>query len=489
MIIKRILLIGLGLVLAQCSDNIDNLNIDEKSFTDVPGDPLMTNAQRNLVDQLVNTNVNTNVFRLFAQQWSEATYVDETRYNITTRSIPRRHWNAIYKDVLKDMKEAATRISAVEIINVNPAQFEKDNAIKANKLAIIEIQSVMAYQILVDTFGDIPYTEALDIEIINPAYDDDEAIYMDLISRLDTALDNLNIAYGSFGDQDLIYSGDDLATATSKWLTFGNSIKMRIAMRIADVNPEMAQTMVSEVADNIIVSNAQNATFPYQATTPNTNPLWVDLVQSNRKDFVPADTFVNALNGLEDPRRDVFFSDPVDGEYLGGPYGSTVQYANFSHLGSSFFEPDLPGDIFDAAEGNFLLAEAVERGFISGSASEYYDLAITANMEFWGVGADDIAAYLERSDVAYATAEGDYKQKIGVQKWIALYNRGFEAWTEYRRLDFPKLAAPKDSEFDAVPKRFTYPVLERSLNGPGYTAAASAIGGDELDTPVFWDIN
>ena len=392
MIIKRILLIALGLVLAQCSDDIENLNVNEKSFNDVPGEPLMTNGQRELVDQLVNTNVNTNVFRLFAQQWSEATYVDETRYNIRTRSIPQSHWEALYVDVLKDMNEAAVRINAQEILNVSPAQFEQDTAVKANKLAIIEIQSVMAYQILVDTFGDIPYTEALDVDIINPTYEDDTAIYMDLISRLNTALGNLNTEYGGFGGQDLIYLGD-----TSSWLTFGNSIKMRMAMRISDVDPEMAQTMISDVADNIIVSNDQNAVLQYQATTPNTNPLWVDLVQSNRKDFVPADTFVNALNDLEDPRRDVFFADPIDGEYIGGTYGSTVQYASFSHLGDAFFQPDLPGDIFDAAEGNFLLAEAVERGFVSGSAEEYYDAAITANMEYWGVSADDTAAYLAKT--------------------------------------------------------------------------------------------
>lgn len=484
MIIKRILLIALGLMLTQCSDNIDNLNIDEKAFTDVPGEPLMSNAQRNLVDQLVNTNVNLNVFRLFAQQWGEATYVDEARYNITTRSIPQGHWEAIYVDALKDFNEAYERIEAVEIIRVTDEQFETDTRIRANKLAIIEIQRVLAYQILVDTFGDVPYTEALDIEIINPTYDDDASIYMDIIDRLDKALPLININYESFGTQDLIYGGN-----TSSWVTFGNSLKLRLGMRLADVNPEIAQTLVSEAADNVIITNDQNAILQYLATTPNTNPIWEDLVQSNRRDFVPADTFVNALNGLDDPRSDVFFADPVDGEYLGAPYGSTVQYASFSHIGGAFFQPDLPGDIFDAAEVNFLLAEAVERGFISGNAEDYYNAAITASMEYWGISADDTAAYLAQDDVAYGSATGDFGQKIGTQKWIALYNRGFEAWTEYRRLDFPKLQAPEGSEFDAVPKRFTYPVVERSLNAPGYTAAASAIGGDELDTAIFWDVN
>ena len=73
--------------------------------------------------------------------------------------------------------------------------------------------------------------------------------------------------------------------------------------------------------------------------------------------------------------------------------------------------------------------------------------------------------------------------------YVALYNRGFEAWTEFRRLDYPQLEAPVQSAFDAVPKRFTYPVIEQNLNNSGYSAAASAIGGDELSTPVFWDVD
>ncbi len=482
--IKKIILISLGLVLAQCSSNLEGLNVDEKAFTDVPGEPLMANAQRDLVDQLVNTNVNTNVFRLFAQQWTEATYTDESEYDILTRTIPENHWNSMYQGVLKDFDQAYKTIDAQEIQQVTPEQFEQDMAAKANKLAIIEIQRVLVYQVLVDTFGDVPYTEALDIDNINPAYDDASAIYMDIISRLNTALDSMNPEYGSAGAGDLIYQGD-----VASWIRFGNSLKLRLGMHIADVNPDMAKTLVSEAVGNTIITNDQNAILQYLQSTPNTNPIWLDLVQSNRKDFLPADTFVNELNSVNDPRRDVYFSDPVDGEYLGAPYATPITYGNYSHLGDAFFQPDLPGDIFDASEVNFLLAEAVERGFIAGDAETYYNAAITANMEYWGVSEDDIATYLAQPTVAYATAAGDFHEKIGIQKWIALYNRGFEAWTEYRRLDYPMLQAPSSSEFDAVPKRFTYPAIESKLNGPGYTAAASAIGGDELSTPIFWDVN
>ena len=483
--INRIIVICLvGVLFAQCSDDLTPLNEDEKAFTQVPGETLMTNGQRNMVDQLVNTNVNTNIWRLFAQYWGEATYVDEARYNVITRSIPENHWNIMYRDVLKDLDVSYDLISAQEVINVTPDQFQEDTAIKANKLAIIEIQRVMAMQILVDTFGDVPYSEALDIDNINPAYDDDTAIYNDIIARLNAALSTMDSSFGSFGSQDLIYNGN-----TESWVTFGNSIKLRLGMRIADVDPTKAASLVSDAAGNIITDNSQNATVQYQSATPNTNPLWVDLVQSNRKDFLPADTYVNQLNDLEDPRSDVFFSDKVDGEYLGAPYGNTVSYGDYSHIGPLFFTPDLEGLIFDAAEGNFLLAEAVERGFIAGDAATFYTQAITSSMEYWGIAEADATAYLAKPEVAYATAEGDFRQKIGIQKWISLYNRGFEAWTEFRRLDYPQLQAPEESQFDEVPKRFTYPVIEQNLNGANYNAASSAIGGDNLSTPIFWDVN
>ena len=482
--IKKIILIGLGLVFTQCSSDLEGLNENEKAFTDVPGETLMSNGQRELADQLVNTNVNTNVFRLFAQQWSEATYTDESRYNIITRSIPERHWNIMYRDVLKDLDEAYKRIEAQEVLNVSPDQFAEDNAIKANKLAIIQIQQTLAWQILVDTFGDIPFNEALDIDTINPVYTDDEEIYNTITATLNEALTKLDPNYGSFGGQDLFYGGQ-----VSGWIALGNSLKMRLGMHLADVNPTMAAQLVSEAAPNIIVSNSQNATISYFNSTPNTNPLWVDLVQSNRKDFVPADTFVDVVNELNDPRRPIYLSDPIDGVYVGAPYGTGITYDNYSHLGYIFFTPDLEGVIFDAAEGNFLLAEAVERQFITGDAEAYYDAAITASMEYWGVSSADITTYLAQPSVAYASATGGYKQKIGIQKWIGLYNRGFEAWTEFRRLDYPQLEAPTQSLFDAVPLRFTYPVIEQNLNSSGYNAAASEIGGDELDTPIFWDIN
>ena len=100
-------------------------------------------------------------------------------------------------------------------------------------------------------------------------------------------------------------------------------------------------------------------------------------------------------------------------------------------------EPDLPGTLISYAEVEFLLAEAAARGYdVGGTAESHYNAGIEASMDEWGVtDATAISTYLADADVAYTTASGDWKQKIGVQKWIAMYNLPFEGWTAYRLLD------------------------------------------------------
>jgi hypothetical protein len=143
------------------------------------------------------------------------------------------------------------------------------------------------------------------------------------------------------------------------------------------------------------------------------------------------------------------------------------------------------------SEVEFLLAEAAERGYnVGGDAESHYNAAIEASMEEWGVSSDDATAYLANAAVAYSTASGDWRQKIGVQKWLAMYNLPFEGWTTYRLLDFTGiLNAPEGMSLADIPTRFIYPIEEATLNGPNYDAAASAIGGDKKTTKLFWDVH
>ena len=149
------------------------------------------------------------------------------------------------------------------------------------------------------------------------------------------------------------------------------------------------------------------------------------------------------------------------------------------------------------AEVEFFLAEAVERGFIAtGSAESHYNAGITASMTYWGASATDAAAYLANPKVAYGSVAGTWQQKIGFQKWIALYMQGIEAWAEWRRLDFGVLQLPVAGALptaridpNKLPTRLTYPLDEVTLNGTNTAAAVAAQGPDRLDTKLWWDVN
>ena len=490
---NKFLLLGLVLAFASCTDLLE-LNVDKKNPVAVPGETLFTSAQKNLVDQMTSTNVNFNIFRLFAQHWTETTYTDEANYDLITRAISQQHWDELYRRTLANLNESY-RILEAEVV---PAPLEAE---KQNKLAIIEVLRVYAFSVLVESFGNIPYSEALDIDILNPVYDDGLTIYKDLINRLNTAIGRFDASATSFSaDADNIYHGD-----TGGWLAFANSLKLRMGLTIADIDNNLAKSTVeSAVAGGVITDNAGNATMEYGSSTPNTNPLWVDLVASGRQDFIGANTLVDAMNALNDPRRFYYFQHNTDdpntpeAEFIGGVYGINSIFSQYSNVSLgpvpgnfALLEPTFPGTIMSAAEVEFLLAEAAERGYaVGGTAAEHYDHAITASIFEWGGSQAEVDAYLAQPSVAYGTAAGTWQQKIGTQAWIGLYNRGFEAWHSYRRLDFPTLVAPPDADAPIVPVRMTYPVVEQTLNGAQWQAAVQAISGgpdDLMTTKLFFD--
>jgi len=124
---------------------------------------------------------------------------------------------------------------------------------------------------------------------------------------------------------------------------------------------------------------------------------------------------------------------------------------------------------------------------VSGTAAEHYNNAIRASILDWGGSDAEATAYLAKPAVAYTTAAGAWKQKIGFQKWIALYNRPATGWLEIRRLDYPVLQPPAQPD-SGFPNRFAYPSNEQTLNPENYTEAAAAIGEDKVETKIFWDI-
>ncbi|NHN26054.1 SusD/RagB family nutrient-binding outer membrane lipoprotein [Flavobacterium jejuense] len=491
---KIFYIIGISLVLFSCSDDLSSLNIDEKNPSIVPASSLFTTAERSLTDQMTNTNVNRNVFRLITQYWTETTYTDESNYDFVTRKISDNHWNALYAGALADLNKAKIYTES-EIIANGDLSFTEKTAIKKNKLAQIDILMSYIYQVLVDTYGNIPYTEALkgDANYL-PKYDSGVEVYRSLITKINDAIANIDSNYESFGDADVLFpqADGDSAAKLELWKKFANSIKLKIGINLLASNLDntlATQTIDSAIIDGVISSNSENCKLPYQANLPNTNQLYVDLINSGRHDFVVTKPFVDKLIALNDPRRPIYTDNNVNG----GIVGNSNSFSSKTHIGDVIQEPDFSGTLLDYAEIEFLLAEAAESGIASaGTASVHYTNAITASMEDWGVDSADIATYLAQPSVDYATATGTWQQKIGEQAWIGLYNRGFEAWTSYRRLDYPTLTAPANAAAAAnglVPVRMAFPIREQTLNPTNYNAASAAIGGDLLTTKLFWDVN
>lgn len=478
-----ITIITLIFVLTGCK-KLEDLNVNTKDFAVVPGEAVFTGAVRALANQMLTCNVNNNNTELFVQYWTETTYTDESRYDMVTRPVPANHMNAVYRTVLMDLVDAKRVLEKQSLGGIVQAQ-------RDNQLAEIEIMTVFAMSNIVETFGDMPYSDAFDFTKPTPKYDDGLTIYKDLIDRLNNAITKLDVTVGGMGSYDKMYSGN--VASTAKWKKFANTLKLRMGLMLADIPSEasLAKTTVESAASGVFVSGDKAAVVYTGDYSVNTHPIYVELVSSGRSDFVASNTFVNTLNALNDPRRPLYMTTAgTTGNYIGGTYGEPSAYATYSHVNPAIVTTTREGLLMDYAEAEFLLAEAAERGYsVTGTAETHYNNAVTASIVYWGGTAADAATYLAQPSVAYTTATGPWQQKIGTQAWIAYWYRGFTAWTTWRRLDYPRLVAtPKHvADVNGIPYRYSYAVSEQTLNGDNYKAASAAIGGDNAMTPLFWD--
>jgi hypothetical protein len=465
------------LMITSCVDSLDDYNIDSKKPSSAPPETFFTAALKQLSDAITTPNVNNNNFRLYIQHWATTTYLQEPRYDMTSRIIPQNLWQSLYKDVIADLRESKRLIDADPLIAATA---------RTTMLAQLEIIEVYAWSVLVTTFGNIPYSEAMNYQNPTPVYDDAATVYNDILTRLDAAIPALAGGTG-FTAADVLYNGD-----TAKWTKFSNSLKMKLGMLLADADNAKAKSLVESAAANVFTSNADNARFPYLGAPPNNNPLSANLNPnfSTRQDYVIASTFINTLNDRNDPRRPFYFTT-VNGQYKGGNYGFANAYADFSHVSDKVIAPNFEALLMDYSEVEFLLAEAIERGYsVPGTAEEHYNKAVEASIVYWGGTTADATTYLAQTNVNYTTQGGTYKQKIGLQKWIALYNRGIDAWQEWRKFDYPVLLPPSGGTAPAglaIPVRLIYPINEQTLNGVNRQTAADAMGGDVAITKLFWD--
>ena len=458
-----------ALTITSCTD-LTELNVNGKAPESVPAGALFANAQMGFYDYASVQNVNQNNLRLWSQQWTQTTYTDESNFALNERDVNGRTYTRMYTTVVRDCEDARTAL--MDVVASDAALAAAD--------ASIEVMEVLAMQFLVDLFGDVPYTEALS-ETNTPVYDDDAAIYTDLLSRLDAASSALS-GTSAFGSSDIIYGGDAAA-----WKLAANSLMLRLAIRIIDADPAMAKTYGEKaIAGGVFASTADDMRLFYSSAPPHTHPMWETLVQSGRTDYIASATFGDMLNMYEDPRRAGFFKNLGGMDSVtGAPHGRTSDYYQYSQPGVALEDPTWSHAAIDYVEVEFLLAHAAVAGWAgAGDAATHYDNAVTASIEEWGGTAADATTYLAQAGVTYDAATA--ASQIGMQKWIAMYSNPFEAYAAVRQYDVPMEVA--DIAGTATPARYSYPLDEYSLNTTNVNAAADKVGGDDTMSKIFWDM-
>lgn len=480
--LNKIIILFLALVLFTGCEDLTDLNKDPNRPTEVPVEYLLTSAERQLGNRLYGTFDNVAFGMTIAQYWAQNEYSDEVRYQYRA-ATNNTFWTDFY-----------TAINDLEEIKRINETIEK-GAIGVNQNAVATILQSWAYHNLVDIYGDIPYTDALKgVESPSPVYSTQEDVYSDLIAKVSEAVSQIDPSVDGFQGGDVIFNND-----LTKWVKFGNSLLLRMGMRISEVNPTLAQSTVSAAAGNVISSNADNAALQYITAQPNVNPLFVSYIVDGRADYCGTENFIDLLNGLTDPRIGEYFLPAVEtGTFVGLEYGvpsavaAGINRDAVSQLNPQVYAADFEGMFMDYAETSFLLAEAASLGWVSGGTAEtYYSNGVTASMNYWNI--DDATAIS-----AYIAANPYSADNLALQKYIASYTQGWQAWAEIRRLDIENIAAANLKVYEpsenfigiaGIPRRREYPQDEQNLNGANYEAASSSIGGDEYSTNLFWDVD
>jgi len=460
-----------------CKKELVKTNVNPNATQNPQPDYLLTAAEKITADLYWGADNNFNASLLLVQHWAKIQYTEPDRYIFSNSSFTSL-WNTGYAQSITDLNT---------LLNLPD---EKSNS---NYKGVALVLRSWVFQLLTDAYGNIPYKQAGDIkQYLTPVYDSQKDVYFGLLDDLKLANTLLSVTGKSIGG-DIIYNGK-----IDSWKKLANSLRFRIALRIADREPEKARQVIAEILNDgggLISSNAQTAQFVY-STSPQQNPVsaWFD----TRDDYRISKTIVDKLYALNDPRLPVYASKPTDvsvSNYVGVPSGLTnsdannLGFAKTSKPGSTFLAPQAPAVIFSYAELLFDRAEAAARGFTTEPAATLYNAAITASFNQYGItDATIINNYLAQATVAYDPA--NYRKSIGEQKWIALFGNGLEAFAEWRRLDYPQLTAGAAGVLDGkIPVRFIYPGAEQSLNGTNYKQAVSSQGTDNLLTKLWFDVN
>ncbi|MCE7063703.1 SusD/RagB family nutrient-binding outer membrane lipoprotein [Dyadobacter sp. CY326] len=509
--LKRLLYMApVALLIAACDNGFEEMNVNPNASTEVVPGFLFTKAQLDAV----SVNFTGGAY---------LTIGGSMQHFATYKEVPAagdKYFNFSYSTG----NWAAYSQAVVEIEQVIDAV--ADQPTNVNLLSASRIWKAYTFHRLTDLYGDVPYSDAgkaLTDKNYSPKYDEQSAIYPDLLKELDESINAFDAAQTTFGKSDLIYGGD-----IGKWKKFGYSLMLRLGMRLTEVDPAAAKTWVQKaIAGGVITSDADIATIAYVdgSNTSNRNFIASGLMTT---DYVSpggdnveggkiAKTFIDHLKATSDPRLGVVaivWKPSADGKTVTADTSAALQKgmpnAAFNSLPGDFnnySEPnpatilryDAPLLVFTSAEAHLLLAEAAVRGWYTGAtATEEYNLAVTAGLKQWsafgaaGVISDaKIAAYLKANPYKAGTVAQQMEQ-IQTQKWVTLFLEDeYEIFANWRRTGYPKLTPtnyPGNLTGGKIPTRFVIPDSEELYNQVNFYEARTRQGGtNTLSSMVWWD--
>ena len=510
---RKLASLGVVLLLGLSGCNTDkliNVNEDPNNPTSAPPQAVFTYATRIAMQRWYGSNpTNMRGPVLTAQHLAQVQYPDEDQYLRLDGTVTDASFINTYAQELKNFQAVVNAGNAAnEPLLWGPAQ----------------IMRSLIFGYVTDVWGDVPYSQALKGDdadaVIQPAYDDQKDIYNGLFTDLAAAVTAIAGAPGNattLGNADPLYAGNSL-----RWQRFANSLRLRHAMRLANKDPATAQAQITAALaapGGVIASNADNAQMNWPGDGIYDNPWAAN--NRTRDDHRLSDRLTGEMIPVGDPRIAVYaqptlcYQNPsgtgcpaVPAQYAGMPNALTATDAATYSLVSSrpgrvFYSTNrfcngctgltgarFPSFVMTFAEVSFTLAEAAERGWVPGSAAAFYTQGINASMAQWGVtDAAAIATFLARPEIAYQGGTAGLRQ-IALQKWIALYSDGVEAWSEWRRTCVPETVKPGPAAvIGTVPRRYQYSIREHSVNSANLDVAVSRQGADEFTTRMYWDSN
>ncbi|WP_234567604.1 SusD/RagB family nutrient-binding outer membrane lipoprotein [Rhodohalobacter sp. 614A] len=428
-----------------------------------------------------------------AGYWAGDKYTYDSAYSAAL-------WDRAFTNYIKEL---------VTLVDITDPTVEGQEEF-VNYHAIARIWKVVAFQRVTDIYGDIPYFNAgkgFSERDFFPAYDPQSEIYMDMLNELEEAAGLLTSSATNPGNQDLIYGGD-----IEQWRRYAYSMMLRLGLRMVKVDPAAAQEWVQKaIAGGVMTSNADISYVQHTDGPEGINKngigevfLWNGTAFTNDDSSLLSKTLVDWMTEHNDPRLEklswVANGGPAQGLPNGLDVASLANYDpdyvkdDYSRVEPRFVLNESPMVFQTYAEVEFMVAEAIERGWATGSAAEHYNAGVRAAMELYSiydpaveVASADIDAYLAANP--YNSANG--LEMIGEQYWMVTFLNWYETYANWRRTGYPELVPvdyPGNQSDGQIPRRLIYPTSEASNNPEGYQAAISRQGPDRFTTRMWWDV-